>query len=215
MRMPWKKIEIRTSLFRLVLMAQLLVRSASQGATAADWIARLQKQLDSTQTFQCDFVQTIETKNLENEVSKGRLRVAKPSKLRWETSDGSQVQILNNKDFWMVRRSARRPKPTIEHMTNVDQAPTGMALRFLSGKEKLKDIYDARVIEEKPDRVRIGLKQKGKGGEALEMDVRKKDLSFLSLRTSSGDSTTVLQCQDGTFARNLHIDPQLFEVKEP
>jgi outer membrane lipoprotein carrier protein len=80
----------------------LLAFSFSGLSLADSAINALDKQLSSTDTFQANFIQSTQSKQFGNQITKGEMTLQRPGKFRWQIEEPeNQILVSDGKTLWI------------------------------------------------------------------------------------------------------------------
>jgi outer membrane lipoprotein-sorting protein len=172
-----------------------------------------QKFWDSTKTYQCNFFQSVYSKQLgtppdENE---GMLYVVKPEKLRWESTTDESFQVMNGKEITYVHRNPRRSATLVDIYPNFKKIVGARSLSFLAGKANFKALYKGELLGEDAKTVRLKLIPKDEPDETYIAEIDKGGYFLVSLTTDTVDTKVVMKFSNAK--TNLTLPDKLFEYK--
>jgi len=172
-------------------------------------IDSIQKAWDQVTSYQAEFKQVVKSKTLgTQEESEGRFFVVKPGKLRWETADGNQTQILNGNEFWQLRQSKRRKQTQVDHYSDISSLVDLRSLTFLSGKINLKKSYKYKVLKDDSASVFLALSPLAGGGETILAEILKPSYLLGALKMESPESETRIDFKN--IQTNVSLKDSLF-----
>lgn len=208
---------MKTLLFSLLLAAQAFSagpakKPATPAEDATSAIDKLQKNWDGQKSWEADFKQVIFAKSLgDRDETGGKIYVSKPDKLRWETPDRGNTEILNGNQLWLVQDNQRRKTRTVDYWKDVSKAVDAASLSFLSGKSKFKDRYTVTVLGDDQKQVSVRLVPKKGEGDTLIAEISKPSYLLRSLTTESVD--TRVRIDFSNVKSNIDLDDKLFTFK--
>ena len=133
----------------LIMIALLWVAPGPVRALDSSAIVEaIQKQFDSTQTFQADFVQRSFLKVLgQSQRAEGSVAIKKPGKMKWVYSaPDPQVLTSNDKNLWLYLPEEKQ----VSKMKVQSVYSSNTPALFLAGKGKLTESFSiGKVTEEK------------------------------------------------------------------
>lgn len=198
----------------LLLLTGLPAAAAKKPSTASaeEAIDKVQKNWDETKSYEADFKQVVFAKSLgDRDESTGKIYVVKPNKLRWETPERGQTQIMDGKKLWLVQENKRRKTRTVDTYSDVSKAVDAISLSFLSGKSKFREKYSVTILGDDDKQVSLKLVPKGGQGETLIAEISKPSYLLRSLTTESVD--TRVRIDFSNVKANVEIDDTLFTFK--
>lgn len=159
------------------LIASAAPSDAQEGASLdATTIASLvQAFYDQTTTLQATFHQTRYTRLYDRyDRAQGKVAFKKPGKMRWDYAEpNGQVFVSDGKTLRIYQPPEKGEKrgQLIERALEEDQLPS--AFSFLTGRGKLEDDFDIRLLEHD--------EQKYKGGHVLQLIPRRPTPNYEQL----------------------------------
>ena len=195
---------LTTLLIVLFLVCPVLGKTKAQPkllntkSSKADVVVKLlQKQWDSSDTFQAQFKQLVHAKKMgTRDTSEGKVFVKKPGKLRWESKTDNSVQILNGSQFTVITKNERRKTTQVEIFTKATQAVDSLMLKFLSGRSKFKENYKFTLEGETSMEFMVRFIPKSSKGESLVAEIGKKSYLLRALTTEDSESRVRVEFSD-------------------
>jgi outer membrane lipoprotein-sorting protein len=212
----------------LVLMTAALIAAAPAWAKKAkkkaptkvdqsqsrvsDILDKMQEAWDGRNSYQSAFKQTVLSKEIgTTDESTGTVYVVKPNKLRWESQNGSSIQILNGKKLIVMQENKRRGNRVVDIWADSTTAVNAKSLNFLAGKMRFKDLYRGELVSETPEKIQLRLISKGDPAETYVAEIDKASYVLRSLITETNDSRITLEFSDTK--TNAVIDDKQFEYQ--
>jgi len=178
-------------------------------------LGELSKELGKVKTLKCRFEQRKYLAVFEKEVvSRGRLALAPPTKLRWEYEHPIKSILIVNGGRARQERTSRRGKKTVRTFTLAEDRITSITAEqvFLWTRgdfAKARENYELALVSEKPLRISATPRD-----ERMRKVVRSVTLQFAGDRKAltrivlneSKDASTTIEFKD------VEIDPELAEA---
>jgi outer membrane lipoprotein carrier protein len=184
----------------------------SEEVLVSETLDKMQKFWDSFTTYRANFNQIVNSKRLgTRDNSKGVLYVKKPGKLRWELAADTSFQIMNGKKLQYIHKT-RRGQIIVDEVDDVKDQVDTRALQFLAGKGNFKQLYKAKLEENKPKSISIRLTPKEGGAESYIAEVDKNSYGIQSLTTETPETRARMEFSD--IKINIELEDSLF-VYEP
>ncbi len=190
-----------------------LLLSFANALTPESIIQKLQTQWDSTKTFEASFKQAIHSKRMgTHEENQGRVTLKKPGHLLWDSKTEGIQQLLNDNKLTIIQNNPSRKNRTVDIYKDISKEISKGPLRFLSGKAKMKEAYQIKLLEEKKDRYLIRLTPNTPGDEPLVAEVLKSSYLLVALISENSESRVRLDFSD--IQTNRAVKDSLFEYKK-
>jgi len=176
-------------------------------------LAKIQKVWDKARTYQADFNQTVISKTLgARDESRGKLYILKPSKLRWQSTTDGSAQIMNGKRLTHIQPNAQRGRTVVDIYKDFSKNVDAKFYDFLAGNIKLKNHYNAKLLDSKGNIIRLRLTPKKVGDQTYIAEVDKKSYLLVALITDSADTRTLMRFSN--IKINIPVKAELFEYKK-
>ncbi|MBI4405471.1 MAG: outer membrane lipoprotein carrier protein LolA [Deltaproteobacteria bacterium] len=205
---------MRVIVFTLIhgLLIAGLATPPKHKANFNDFLAAVEKDWDSKQTIEAAYTQTIYSKRLGNrDITKGKILIKKPNKLRWECHTDSTLEIINGKKFIHAKPNKRRGTVAVDIYKDISKRTDMSLLGFLSSKGEFKKHYNIQPVSENSQSVTFKLIPKGTSSEPLVAQIAKESYVLLSLTTDTVDSSSRIDFTDTK--ANGPLNDKLFEYE--
>jgi outer membrane lipoprotein carrier protein len=195
---------------------------ASQAATPqkgnlSSVVEQIEAAYRNTTALQTDFVQTTQYEGFDSPyISKGRLSIRRPSKMRWDYKEPSHHQIYVNGDtvIYFVPEHHQAIRSTLDR-----EVHTPVPLMLLAGVATLSEQFSI-AWEGAPGKTdgayRLRLKGKGAGAPLAPMTIEAAADTFLIRRVILHDPSGAQTTYDFShLALNVVLDDALFVFTPP
>lgn len=137
----------------VVLVASLVPADAA-AMEASDLVAKVGKKYADVKTMRADFVQTTRSETFGDEVTKGKLVVERPAKMRWSFGD-ERVFVTDGKSMWIYSKADAQ---VIVYDDISAQRSTADSL--LTSLDKLEELFVVTVESSTDEAHKLALKPK-------------------------------------------------------
>ena len=194
-------------------MLAMPVMLTASAANVTQVVSSMQKAWDETQSFQADFKQTVTSKQLKTkDETTGTVSVVKPLKIRWDSQSDNSIQILNGEKLIQITENTRRKTRSVNIYKNVSKKGDVKILKFLSGKNRFKELYDPKLAGETKTAYKLKLLDKSNPGDVTLAEIDKKSYVLRALTTESADSTVTVDFSN--IRTNVKIENAQFEYEK-
>jgi outer membrane lipoprotein carrier protein len=200
-----------------VLFTLLLMGVLPGSALALDAIAivdAIQKQYDSTDTFQARFLQKSYLKILgQSQIAEGFVSIKKPGKMKWDyKAPDQQILISNDQGLWLYLPDEKQ----VTKMKAQSIYSSNTPALFLAGRGKLTESFTiGKVTEEREFYVAVLIpRDKGQNLSKMVLLADKKNYQIVGSRVydNLGNRTEMLFTNIRT---NPNLESKIFQFKVP
>jgi outer membrane lipoprotein carrier protein len=177
-------------------------------------VESIQKQYDTTNTFQARFIQNSYLKVLgQSQKAEGKVFISKPGKMKWEyNAPDRQILVSNDQGLWLYLPDEKQvTKMKVESIYS-----SNTPALFLAGRGKLTDSFNIGKVTEKGDRYIVELIPRDKVQNLVKMVLLadKKNYRIVGCRVydNLGNKTEMIFSDIET---NPGLDKKLFQFKVP
>ena len=197
----------------MLMRALLLLTFSALSIPPEQVVQKLQQSWDNTLTFQAKFKQVIQSKRLgTREENTGKVTIKKPGHLLWDSTSERIQQILNDNRLVVIQANLSKNNRSVDIFKDISGQISKGPLRFLSGKNKLKDSYQIKLLEEKKDRHVINLIPLTPDSEQLVAEVLKSSYLLVALISENSESRVRLDFSD--IQTNRTVKDALFQYQK-
>lgn len=136
-------------------------------AGTAEIIDAVEAKYGKVDAMQADFVQTTRSQLYGEQVAKGDMTVARPSKMRWNFAGEKAKQFVTDGDTMWIYNQAQNQ---VLKYDDISQATTG-ANALLQSLDRLSEMFEVELLEDTAQLKKLTLKPKADDGQLKRIDL--------------------------------------------